>query len=100
MLQRTIRVELVLEQPLPSHNIGLLWTRNEVPSVVLEKGSELLFQSNPPIGVGEAAAEGLRHWRQRRGVEQWARRHPEATLRLSAHWVRIIHWSQRRRTLG
>jgi len=51
--QRTICLELVLEHPFAANNIGLRWSRNQIPSVVHQQCIVLLHGSTP-IGVGEA----------------------------------------------
>jgi hypothetical protein len=72
-LERPINIELMLEDPLSSDHIGSRGPRYEVPCVVLQQGS------SAPTRVGNVAAKGLGHWRQRCGmVESW---NPIAALR-------------------
>jgi hypothetical protein len=65
-LQRTVCVELVFEDPLAHDNVGMSWARNQLPSLVLEKGSMFFLHSSSPIEIGKGATEGLRNrgqWR-------------------------------------
>jgi len=112
--QRTISLELVLEDPLPDDHIVMWRARNQIPGVIPQEGSMLFFHSRPPIGVGEGATEGLRDRGQwRRGEES---RLPEAELRTGDHAMLVDDgdhrhgslrqrrcagdWRGRRRSLG
>jgi len=48
-LERTIRLVLVLENPLASHNVRSRWSRNEIPRAVGQESVELLLHSTSPI---------------------------------------------------
>jgi hypothetical protein len=51
-----ISMEFVSEYPLPSNNIGLEWTLNQVPSMILMKSSTFGFHGMAPIGVGRGSS--------------------------------------------
>jgi hypothetical protein len=87
----------VLEDPLPSDNIGPRRTGHKIPGVVLEE-STVFFHSCSPIGVSKSASEGLWHRRERHNMVGGG--HPEAALRTSAHGVLVGHWWNRNRALG
>jgi len=96
--QRTISLELVLEDPLPGDLISMRWARNQIPGVIPQEGSMLFFHSRPPIGVGEGATEGLRDRRQgSRGEE---RRLPETEFRTSDHAMLVDDGNHRHGSLG
>ena len=57
-LKRSIRLELVLENPFASHNVGPRWTWDKIPRAVGQEGVELLLHSASPIGIGKAAPVG------------------------------------------
>jgi hypothetical protein len=59
-LQGTVGMELVLEDPLARDDVGMSRARDQVPSLVLEKGGVFFLHSSPPIGIGEGTTEGLR----------------------------------------
>jgi hypothetical protein len=48
-----IGMKLVLEDPLPRHNIGSRGARNELPGVVVDEGLVLIHHRSTPVGVGQ-----------------------------------------------
>jgi hypothetical protein len=40
-LQCPVGIELVFEDPFACHHVGMRWSRHEIPSVILQKGSAL-----------------------------------------------------------
>jgi hypothetical protein len=57
-LQCPICMELVLEDPLARHHVGTRWSRHEIPSVVLQKGSMLFLHGGAPTRVIEVLGTG------------------------------------------
>ena len=86
--QGSHQTEFVLEDPLPSDNIGLGWTGHKILGVVLEE-STVFFHSCSPIGVSNSASEGLWHRRERHNMVGGG--HLEAALRMGAHGVLVGH---------
>jgi hypothetical protein len=97
-LERPIRLEFVLEDPLASDNIRPRRSRHEIPGVVCQKSTVFLFHSRSPIGIGQSTTEGLCYRRQRHNMEH--NRHPEPALRTHCHVVLIDHWLYSNITLG
>jgi hypothetical protein len=68
-----IGMKFVSEYPLPSNNIGLEWTLNQVPGMILMKSSTFGFHGLAPIGVGQGIpvergmGESTSEWRAARG---------------------------------
>ena len=58
--QRTVGVELVLEDPFASDHVRLGRARDEVPGVVLQQGGMFFFHSPTPMWIGEGVAAGSR----------------------------------------
>lgn len=44
-----IRLELVLEYPLAGDDVGMWWSRDQIPRFVLQEGVVLFLHSCPPI---------------------------------------------------
>jgi hypothetical protein len=65
-VQRAIRLELVLEDPLARHHIDSTWSWYQVPGVVGQQSLVLLFHSAAPVGVDERATDRGQGRRQRR----------------------------------
>ena len=61
--QRTIRLQLVMVDPLASNDVSIARRINEIPSVVGEKSTILLNHSGMPIRILESTTIGLRYWR-------------------------------------
>ena len=96
-LEGAIRLKLVLEDPLPSDNIGPRRAMHKVPGVILKKSIVFFLHSWSPMGISKSATEGLRHRRERHDVVD--RGHPVAALRPSAHGVLDGHRRDCNRTL-
>lgn len=68
-VEGTVGLELVLEEPLASDDVGAAWPRNEVPGAVGEKGVELILHCSPPIWVSEHRVIGAQDWREDRRMQ-------------------------------
>jgi hypothetical protein len=77
-LERIIRLEFVLEDPLAGEHFGLSGAWHEILGVVHQNSTMFLFHSRSSIGIGQSATEGLRHLRQRCSMEHG--RHPKPAL--------------------
>jgi hypothetical protein len=65
-VERAVRLELVVEDPFASDEIGPMRTRNQVPRAVRQQGL-ILLHSATPVGVRECATDKGRDRRQCRG---------------------------------
>jgi hypothetical protein len=65
-VNRIIRLELVLEDPLAIDDIGPRTSRNQVPHAIRKQGL-ILLHSAMPMGVRECTTDRGRDRRQRRG---------------------------------
>ena len=83
--QGSHQTEFVLEDPLPSDNIGLGWTGHKILGVVLEE-STVFFHSCLPNRVSKSASEGLRHRREAQHGRRRAFRSRSLNCPWSAGW--------------
>ena len=60
--QCTVRIQLVLEEPLPGDHIGLSGARHKCPRVVVLQGVELFLHRSQPLWVSEHGTDSGR-WR-------------------------------------
>jgi hypothetical protein len=66
LFQGAIRIELVLEDPFSSDNIGANRMRDKNTSVVGDQSIILFFHGMAPRWVGEGSIDRGGHWRERR----------------------------------
>jgi hypothetical protein len=63
--KRAIDVELMAEDPLARHNVGVWWTWDEALGVIGAEGLVLINHRSAPIGVGEGVVIVCRYGRSR-----------------------------------
>lgn len=63
--ERSVGVQLVLEQPLAGDDVGMLWSRNERPRAVCLESVIFSLHGRTPVGVVESCTD-RRRWRCRR----------------------------------
>lgn len=63
-VQTAVGPELVAEDPLACHDIGALWSEDQVPCTVGLQRGELLLHGGPPVGVGKCGTIRARHRRE------------------------------------
>jgi hypothetical protein len=61
--QGAIGIELVLENPLVSHDVGANGVRDKIPGVVGDQGSKFFFHGIVPIRIDGGGADRGGHWR-------------------------------------
>jgi len=91
-------IELVLEDPFARHHVGMRWSRHEIPSMVLQKGSMLFLHGDAPTWVSEATTVGLGHRGELRSMEQ--SRNAKSAFSVRRHRVLVGHWLDSNSTLG
>jgi hypothetical protein len=96
-LQCPVCMELVLENPLACHHVGMRWW-HELPGVVLQKSTMLVLHGGTPTLVSEATTVGFGHRGEVRSME--LSRNTKAVLSASRHRVLVGHWLDSNNTLG
>jgi hypothetical protein len=97
-LQCPVCMELVLENLLARHHVGMRWSRHQLPSVVLQKSSMLFLHGGMPTRVNEATTVGFGHRGEVRSME--LSRNAKVVLSASRHRVLVGHWLDSNSTLG
>jgi hypothetical protein len=97
-LECPVCIELVLENPFARHHVGMMWSRHEIPSVVLQKGSMLFLHGGAPTRVSETTTVGLGHRGELCSMEQ--SRNAKAALGARRPPVLVGHWLDSNNTLG
>lgn len=64
-IQGSVGLQLVSENPLAGHKIGIGWTRDQIPSVVGAKGIEIVLHSSLPIFIIESCMVSFGNGRKR-----------------------------------
>jgi hypothetical protein len=59
--QGAVRIELVLENPLASDDVGANGARDKILGVVGDQGSKFFFHGTTPIWIDEGGADGGGH---------------------------------------
>jgi hypothetical protein len=62
--QGTVGIELVLENPLASDDVGANGARDKISGVVGDQGNKFFFHGTAPIWIDEGGANGGGHRRQ------------------------------------
>jgi hypothetical protein len=57
-LQRTIGVELVLENPFVGDDVGANGARDKIPGVVGDQGNKLFFHGATSVHIDEGSTDG------------------------------------------
>jgi len=92
-LQSSVSIELVLENPLASDEVGSRGVRHKIPGVVLQQGIMFFHHSSSPIGIGRSTTIGLRDGVKRSSVVQcW---YLKDTLGPHAHSMLVRGWRHR-----
>ena len=87
MQQLPVGVELVLENPLPSDNIGSWRARHKIPSVILQHCIIFFHHSSSPIGIVQSTTVGLRDGGERCSMVEG--RHSKAALGSRCHGMLV-----------
>ena len=98
LLEGSVGVELVLEDPLPSDDIGPRRAGHKIPGVVLEQSIMFFHHSCSPVGIGQSATVGLRNSREWCSMVEC--RHPETMFGSRGHGMLIGDWGNRHGALG
>jgi hypothetical protein len=64
-LQRTVGVELMLENSFAGDNVGANGARDKILGVVGDQGSKPFFHGTAPVRIDEGGVDGGGHRRQR-----------------------------------
>jgi len=67
-VQGAISMKLVFEDPFPGDHICLGRPSNEIPSVVVQEGSEFFSHGLTPVRISKSITAGTRKWGQSLGV--------------------------------
>jgi hypothetical protein len=97
-LKRAIGIVLNLEHPLTGDDISARRSRNEIPSLILREGSNLLFHGGSPIWISKGGTVRLGYQRERHCVIQG--RHVVTQLGACRHAVLIDDGRHGDSTLG
>jgi hypothetical protein len=60
--QRAVRVEVVLEDPFVSDDVGANRVRDKIPCVVDDQGSKFFFHGVAPVRIDEGGTDRGGHW--------------------------------------
>jgi hypothetical protein len=102
LVESPIKESLVREYPFAGDDVGASRPGNKFPCPIAQQGPILFLHSCPPIWIGKRGANRSRDWRRRRrdgrgGEDEGLPRHPEASLGVCDHLVRILRGSHRHR---